>query len=213
VERNALDATDAGEASISTRSGLGGCASVHGKARSWPAQGRKRRDPHSLASHGAEGAFAYEAGGTGPAVSRDGGVSWERAREGLDRLYYWWPSLPTRPTPSGCTSLRHRGRATAPTGPSSSAIPRTRESGRCASSVTKPTLVSSKSPVIAAALAWEHPQSEIASLWTQSACRPDAPNALHHCSAKSLQRLISAQAGAAAGRTHEHDHSSWRCRG
>jgi hypothetical protein len=46
------------------------------------AQGRKRRDPHSLAFHGAEGAFAYEAGGTGPAVSRDGGVSWERAREG-----------------------------------------------------------------------------------------------------------------------------------
>lgn len=49
------------------------------------------RDCHSLAFHPADGAWVYEAGGTGggASFSRDGGRSWTKAGQGLDRHYAW----------------------------------------------------------------------------------------------------------------------------
>jgi photosystem II stability/assembly factor-like uncharacterized protein len=47
------------------------------------------RDPHVIAFHPADSAWAYEGGGTGPAVSSDGGKTWRKVTEGLDRRYCW----------------------------------------------------------------------------------------------------------------------------
>ena len=58
--------------------------------RSW--SGHRRRasiDCHSLTFHARHGEWAYEGGGTGPAVSRDGGRTWSRPTRGLDRRYCW----------------------------------------------------------------------------------------------------------------------------
>ncbi len=59
------------------------------------------RDCHSLAAHSADGDWIYEAGGTGggAALSRDGGRTWTRAGEGLDRHYGWAVAAdPARPS-------------------------------------------------------------------------------------------------------------------
>lgn len=47
------------------------------------------RDCHALQFHASDGAWAYEAGGTGAgaAVSRDGGRTWQQPRAGLARHY------------------------------------------------------------------------------------------------------------------------------
>jgi photosystem II stability/assembly factor-like uncharacterized protein len=49
------------------------------------------RDCHTLAFHATDGAWAYEAGGTGvgASYSRDSGRSWKQPGEGLDRHYGW----------------------------------------------------------------------------------------------------------------------------
>lgn len=49
------------------------------------------RDCHSLAFHLTDGDWVYEAGGTGggAAFSRDGGLTWTKAGQGLDRHYGW----------------------------------------------------------------------------------------------------------------------------
>lgn len=49
------------------------------------------RDCHSLTFHAARGEWLYEGGGTGGghAFSRDGGLTWARTAEGLDRHYGW----------------------------------------------------------------------------------------------------------------------------
>lgn len=49
------------------------------------------RDCHSITFHAADGAWAYEGGGTGAgvAVSRDGGNTWIQTKTGLDRNYGW----------------------------------------------------------------------------------------------------------------------------
>jgi hypothetical protein len=47
------------------------------------------RDCHSLMFHDSNGDWVYEAGGGGVAVSRDGGVTWNHPKEGLDRNYGW----------------------------------------------------------------------------------------------------------------------------
>ncbi len=47
------------------------------------------RDCHTLAFHARDGAWAYEGGGTGPAVSIDGGRTWRKRLAGLDRRYCW----------------------------------------------------------------------------------------------------------------------------
>ncbi len=49
------------------------------------------RDCHSLAFHPTDGAWVYEAGGTGAgaAVSRDGGQTWDQPRARLDHHYGW----------------------------------------------------------------------------------------------------------------------------
>lgn len=49
------------------------------------------RDCHSITFHVSNGAWAYEAGGSGAgaAVSRDGGRTWVQIRAGLDRHYGW----------------------------------------------------------------------------------------------------------------------------
>ena len=49
------------------------------------------RDCHGLCFHAADGRWVYEAGGTGggAAYSRDGGLTWKNARQGLDRHYGW----------------------------------------------------------------------------------------------------------------------------
>jgi photosystem II stability/assembly factor-like uncharacterized protein len=45
------------------------------------------RDCHQLMFHPRQGDWAYEANGGGPALSRDGGLTWEQPRAGLDRRY------------------------------------------------------------------------------------------------------------------------------
>jgi photosystem II stability/assembly factor-like uncharacterized protein len=55
-------------------------------------QGHRRgavRDCHSLVFHPRDGNWAYEAGGSGAAVSTDGGMKWAQPRVGLDRHYCW----------------------------------------------------------------------------------------------------------------------------
>jgi hypothetical protein len=49
------------------------------------------RDCHSLAFHMTDGSWVYEGGGTGggAAFSRDGGLTWIKAGQGLDRHYGW----------------------------------------------------------------------------------------------------------------------------
>lgn len=47
------------------------------------------RDCHSITFHVTNGAWVYEGGGSGPALSRDGGKSWNQPRDGLDRRYGW----------------------------------------------------------------------------------------------------------------------------
>jgi photosystem II stability/assembly factor-like uncharacterized protein len=50
---------------------------------------RATRDCHALTFHARDGRFAYEAGGLGAALSTDGGQSWTRPTDGLDRRYCW----------------------------------------------------------------------------------------------------------------------------
>jgi photosystem II stability/assembly factor-like uncharacterized protein len=47
------------------------------------------RDCHSMKFHASDGAWAYEAGGTGggASISRDGGATWSKVKDGLDRHY------------------------------------------------------------------------------------------------------------------------------
>lgn len=49
------------------------------------------RDCHSMTFHHSDGRWVYEAGGSGggAAVSRDGGASWTKRTQGLDRGYGW----------------------------------------------------------------------------------------------------------------------------
>jgi photosystem II stability/assembly factor-like uncharacterized protein len=49
------------------------------------------RDCHSITFHATDGAWAYEAGGTGAgaAISRDRGCTWNQTKAGLDRHYGW----------------------------------------------------------------------------------------------------------------------------
>jgi hypothetical protein len=59
---------------------------------------RSSRDPHVVAFHPADASWAYEGGGTGPAVSSDGGRTWRKATAGLDRRYCWAVAAdPARP--------------------------------------------------------------------------------------------------------------------
>jgi photosystem II stability/assembly factor-like uncharacterized protein len=60
--------------------------------RSWSNHRRGAlRDCHNLCFHAVDGNWVYEAGGTGggAAFSRDGGLTWTQARQGLDRHYGW----------------------------------------------------------------------------------------------------------------------------
>jgi photosystem II stability/assembly factor-like uncharacterized protein len=49
------------------------------------------RDCHGMTFHHSDGHWVYEAGGTGGGVSlsRDGGVTWNKRKDGLDRNYGW----------------------------------------------------------------------------------------------------------------------------
>ncbi len=49
------------------------------------------RDCHTVTFHNTDGAWAYEAGGTGAGASfsRDGGRTWKQPGDGLDRHYGW----------------------------------------------------------------------------------------------------------------------------
>jgi hypothetical protein len=67
--------------------------------RSWSGHLRRAsRDPHVVMFHPTEAAWAYEGGGTGPAVSGDGGLTWSKETAGLDRRYCWAVAAdPTHP--------------------------------------------------------------------------------------------------------------------
>jgi photosystem II stability/assembly factor-like uncharacterized protein len=56
--------------------------------RTWSAHRRSAdRDCHDLRFHARDGSWVYEAGGGGPAVSRDGGRTWRHPLQGLDGRY------------------------------------------------------------------------------------------------------------------------------
>lgn len=56
--------------------------------RTWSAHRRRAdRDCHDLRFHATDGAWAYQAGGGGPAVSRDGGLSWRHSTRGMQGRY------------------------------------------------------------------------------------------------------------------------------
>ena len=58
--------------------------------RTWSGHLRRAsRDPHVVTFHPADAAWAYEGGGTGPAMSSDGGATWRKTTDGLDRRYCW----------------------------------------------------------------------------------------------------------------------------
>jgi hypothetical protein len=92
------------EAGALVRSGDGG--------RTWSGHRRgASRDPHVVAFHAVDGAWAYEGGGTGPAASRDGGLSWRKATAGSSRRYCWAaaadPAEPARWYVSATRGPRH----------------------------------------------------------------------------------------------------------
>jgi photosystem II stability/assembly factor-like uncharacterized protein len=47
------------------------------------------RDCHQLFFHPTHPEWVYQAGGGGPAVSQDGGRTWRKPKDGLDRSYGW----------------------------------------------------------------------------------------------------------------------------
>jgi len=47
------------------------------------------RDCHTLTFHSKNGSWAYEGGGGGAAVSKDGGLTWQQPKAGRDRHYGW----------------------------------------------------------------------------------------------------------------------------
>jgi photosystem II stability/assembly factor-like uncharacterized protein len=58
--------------------------------RTWSGHLRRAsRDPHVVSFHPVDGSWAYEGGGTGAAISRDGGRKWQKVSAGLDRRYCW----------------------------------------------------------------------------------------------------------------------------
>lgn len=67
---------------------LGGVLRSDDGGSSWTGHCRRAdRDCHALAFHARDGAWVYEAGGGGPAVSRDGGRSWRHPTDGLEGRY------------------------------------------------------------------------------------------------------------------------------
>jgi photosystem II stability/assembly factor-like uncharacterized protein len=69
---------------------LGGVMLSEDGGRSWEDhRPGAQKDAHQIAWHPQDGIRAYEAGGGGPAWSRDGGRTWQAADRGLDRRYTW----------------------------------------------------------------------------------------------------------------------------
>lgn len=67
---------------------VGGVLRSTDGGRSWSGHRRSADlDCHALTFHACDGAWAYEAGGGGPAVSRDGGETWLHPLEGLEGRY------------------------------------------------------------------------------------------------------------------------------
>jgi hypothetical protein len=67
---------------------LGAVVRSEDGGRTWSAHlSRADRDCHALTFHARDGDWAYEAGGTGPAVSRDGGRTWRHPLAGLAGRY------------------------------------------------------------------------------------------------------------------------------
>jgi photosystem II stability/assembly factor-like uncharacterized protein len=56
------------------------------------------RDCHSMTFHATNGDWIYESGGTGVAISRDGGKTWKQPRDGMGWRYGWACAAdPTQP--------------------------------------------------------------------------------------------------------------------
>jgi hypothetical protein len=80
---------------------LGAVVRSEDGGRTWSGHRRGAlRDCHALVFHATRGDWVYEGGGTGAgaAVSRDGGLTWQQPRQGLDRHYGWAVAAdPARP--------------------------------------------------------------------------------------------------------------------
>ena len=88
---------------------LGGVLRSEDGRRAW-SDHRKgaQHDCHTMTFHTTNGKWVYEGGGGGPALSRDGGKTWQQPKQGLGMVYGWSVAAdPTRPRsgtsrPRGC---------------------------------------------------------------------------------------------------------------
>jgi hypothetical protein len=78
---------------------LGGVLRSADGGKTWSKHCRgAERDCHSLKFHASNGNWVYQGGGGGPAVSRDGGMTWRKPKGGLGTKYGWMVAAdPQRP--------------------------------------------------------------------------------------------------------------------
>ena len=90
IQGIALSPTDPNKIVVGTEAGATVVSSDGGNTWTGHLSG-SLRDCHNVAFHRVDGAWVYEAGGTGggAACSQDGGRTWSRAGQGMDRHYGW----------------------------------------------------------------------------------------------------------------------------
>ncbi len=90
VQAIALSPTDPDRIVVGVEAGATVCTRDRGKTWTGHLKG-SLRDCHGICFHAGDGNWVFEAGGTGggAAFSRDGGRSWTKAGQGLDRRYGW----------------------------------------------------------------------------------------------------------------------------
>lgn len=78
---------------------VGGVLRSEDGGKSWSKHKRGAQlDCHSLKFHHKQGEYIYQGGGSGPALSTDGGITWRQPKNGLGKKYGWMVAAdPERP--------------------------------------------------------------------------------------------------------------------